>query len=129
MHSTKRTPLRRAQRRLLEFFNRLDDTDRASLLAFAEFLTARCATVGEPGPPEQVPEPKAIARPDRESVVAAMRRLSASYYMLDRGPLLQEASSLMAAHVMQGKPAAKVIDELETLFAGAYKAFREANAD
>jgi hypothetical protein len=125
---TKRQPLRQAQRRLIEFFHRLDETDRASLLAFAEFLASRRALAEGLRKPKQVPEPRAIARPDGESVVAAIRRLSASYYMLDRGPLLHEASSLMAAHVMQGRPAVTVIDELETLFAETYKKFLEQNA-
>ena len=60
-------------------------------------------------------------------MVAAIRRLSASYYMLDRRFLLHEASGLMAAHVMQGRSAESVIDELETLFAETYKRFREQN--
>jgi len=126
--STRRTPLRQAQRRLVEFFHRLDEADRASLLAFAEFLVSRSELAEDLRKPKPVPEPKEIARPEGESVVAAIRRLSASYYMLDRGPLLHEASSLMAAHVMQGRPAAAVIDELETLFAETYKQFLEQNA-
>lgn len=127
MYPTKRAPSRQAQRRLVELFNGLDDTNRSSLLAFAEFLTNRGAPEGALGEPKPIPEPKAIARPEGESVVAAIRRLSASYYMLDRGLLLHEASGLMAAHVMQGRSAESVIDELETLFAETYKRFREQN--
>jgi hypothetical protein len=46
--------------------------------------------------------------------------------MLERGDLLHEASSLMSAHVLQGRAAAQVIDELEDLFARHYAAYRDA---
>jgi hypothetical protein len=98
------------------------------VLAFAEFLANRNAPEADLCEPKPLPEPKVIPQPEGESVIAAIRRLSASYYMLDRGPLLHEASRLMAAHVMQGRPTGVVIDELEKLFAGAYEKFREQSA-
>jgi hypothetical protein len=36
--------------------------------------------------------------------------------MVEKDDLLHEASSLMSAHVMQGKAAVEVIDELEIVF-------------
>ena len=38
--------------------------------------------------------------------------------------MLHETSALMAAHVLQGREASAVIDELEALFATRYEALR-----
>jgi hypothetical protein len=115
------------QRRLLKLFGALSAADREALLAFAEFLVARRSP--EPIPDEAPSEPKAIPRPEEESVIAAIRRLSETYFMLDRGTMLNETSSLMAAHVMQGRPAPEVIDELEDLFAGRYETYLSQSQD
>jgi hypothetical protein len=63
-------------------------------------------------------------RPAEESVVAAIKRLRRTYPMLDGGSLLNETSALMAAHVLQGRPAAEVIDALEALFSARFDAYR-----
>jgi hypothetical protein len=41
--------------------------------------------------------------------------------MLDKSDLLHEASELMTTHLMQGRPAAEVIDELEVVFRRHYE--------
>jgi len=43
--------------------------------------------------------------------------------MLDRAELLNETSSLMASHVLGGKDAHDVIDEIEALFARHYSRY------
>ena len=63
---------------------------------------------------------KILSRPEEESVIAAVRRLSQTYHMLDKGQMLHETSSLVTAHVVQGRPAPEVIDELQTLFESRY---------
>ena len=112
-----------ARQRLLALFERLGDGDRDTLIAFAEFLAARRPAVPA-GPPEP---PRPIARPESETVVAAIRRLSASYPMLDRRRLLNTTSSLMAQHILHGRAAADVIDELERGFAAHYEEFVTAS--
>ena len=108
------------QRRLLTCFAKLGESDRETLLAFADFLVARSPS--EDNTAAETPQqPKEIPRPKKESVVAAIRRLSETYYMLDRGELLTEASSLMSAHIMHGRAAAEVIDDLEAMFSTYYK--------
>ena len=111
-----------SQKRLTKIFAALSDQDKAALLAFAEFLKTRAAETKPEadGPP---PEPRSIPRPREESVVGAIKRLSETYYMLDRSTLLNETSSLMTSHVMQGREAAKVIDDLETMFARQFEEF------
>ncbi|MEJ1403636.1 MAG: hypothetical protein ROD09_08205 [Candidatus Sedimenticola sp. (ex Thyasira tokunagai)] len=107
------------QRRLLKLYKALAAEERETLLAFAEFLLQRGG--------EQVEattikvEVKKIPRPQGESVVAGIKRLTACYPMLDRSALLTETSSLMTAHIMHGRPASDVIDELETLFVRHYE--------
>lgn len=111
-----------AKRRLLELFDALDDQDRATLSALAEFLAARRGSGIEPL--EAVPEPDHLPRPAQESVIAAIRRLSQTYYMLDKAPMLHETSALMSAHILQGRPAQEVIDQLEALFSVHYERHR-----
>ena len=53
----------------------------------------------------------------------ALKRLSRAYPMLETKQLLDKASALVAQHVMFGKPAKVVIDEIEKLFAEAYAQF------
>jgi hypothetical protein len=109
------------ERKLAAIFRSLGEEDRGTLLRFAKFLAADQGTE----PPQGPLEPEALARPRKESVVAAIKRLSRSYHMLDRSPMLNETSSLMAAHVINGRSAKDVIDELEVLFARYYAEYRE----
>ncbi|MCB1857264.1 MAG: hypothetical protein KDI63_03280 [Gammaproteobacteria bacterium] len=108
---------------LLKCFALLDKPQRAMLLAFAEFLVARNeALPASSQAVERTPVlPKKIARPRKETVIGAIKRLSETYYMLDRSELLTEASSLMSAHIMHGREAVEVIDDLEALFATYYQ--------
>ncbi len=103
------------QRRLLRLYRDMPDSARESLLSFAEFLVQQ-HPAAEPMAAPPSTQPGIIRRPESESVVAALRRLAQSFPMLDKGELLHEASDLMSAHVLQGRPAAEVIDELEALF-------------
>ena len=107
------------QQRLLKLFRQLSPGDRDSLISYAEFLHQRGLDTNVPEAMEQLPED--IPRPESETVVAAMRRLSQTFYMLDKGEILHEASDLMTAHLMQGRPAPEVIDELEIVFRRHYQ--------
>jgi hypothetical protein len=104
------------ERRLVRLFRGLRDSDREALFAFAEFLRTRgldASQLESAAPPQEpMPEP----RPPGETVVGAIKRLRRVYPMLDGSKMLHETSTLMAAHVLQGRQAAEVIDELEVLF-------------
>ncbi len=108
------------QRRLLKLFQRLGTKERRSLLDFADFLAQRER-------PEAaradlaVPQPKPFVRPEQETVIGAIKRLKARFFMLDSAPMLEQTASLMAAHVVQGRPAKEVIDDLEALFEEQYQ--------
>jgi len=104
------------KRKLLKLYSALNEQDKLSLLAFAEFLLQRSGAVSETEEQPPLLEPKPIPRPEVESVVAAIKRLSETYHMLERSALLTETSSLMTAHIMHGRRTGEVIDELEALF-------------
>jgi len=126
------------ERRLSKLFRSLDAPQQDALLSFAEFLSERSsagqresgphqkAYSGAAGAPEVVVSqvPVVEPRPVQESVVAGIRRLRRTYPMLDSSEMLNEASALMSAHVLQGRAASAVIDELETLFAERFDAHR-----
>ncbi|NKN31770.1 hypothetical protein [Marichromatium bheemlicum] len=106
--------------RLLRLFRALPVAERETLLAFAEFLAERAGGAAATRP-AIVPEPAPEPRPEGERVVAAIKRLARGYPMLDRAAMLEETSALMSAHVLQGRPAAEVIDALEALFERHYQ--------
>ncbi len=111
------------QRKLLKLFKGLDDKDQVILLAFAEFLKQRGDCAGNISIQEQYSAPILVERPAQESVVAAIKRLSSSYHMLDTSTLLTKTSSLMTSHLIHGKSASDVIDELEEMFAKEHEDF------
>ncbi len=107
---------------LLRRLEMLSAEQRDTVFAFVEFLAAR-----NPAEDVAIPhEPLDIPRPAEESVIKAIKRLRETYPMLDLDKLLHETSGLMMKHVMHGKPAAEVIDELEALFARYYEKHKAA---
>ena len=120
-----------AEQQLTGYFQQLAAGDQATLLAFAAFLASRggpsySATV-KPPEPVTIPEPEIIARPDEESIVGALKRLSKSYPMLDKAEMLSATSDLVATSIMQGSDPAGVIDELEDIFRTHYAQLVSAN--
>ncbi|MCB1733598.1 MAG: Crp/Fnr family transcriptional regulator [Gammaproteobacteria bacterium] len=105
---------------MLSIYKSLSTADRKTLLDFADFLATRDRPEQAAG--HAVAEPAHEPRPEKESVVQAIKRLSRIYHMVDRATLLNETSSLMSQHLMQGRAAVEVIDELETLFEKRYHA-------
>ena len=108
----------KVEKRLRTLLHGLTPEQAENVLAFAEFLQQRGSQSAHPAP---IPAPVILPRPEKESVVTAIKRLSASYPMLDRSKMLNETSMLMSQHVMQGREAAAVIDDLEALFARHYE--------
>lgn len=112
------------QKQLLAFFEGLDDHRQAALLEYAEFLFERSEKIQLP-----MGEPSLIPRPESETVVGAIKRLSASYEMLDKQYMLHELSSLMAQHMLQGRPSPEVIDDIEAVFEAQYQVLLKKQED
>lgn len=110
-------------KRLQEIFSKLTPVAAQQLLEFAEFLLLRHAVAPAPLPLQDIP------RPPQESVVKAIKRLAATYPMLDRAKMLHETSALMTQHVMQGRDAVAVIDDLEKMFQQHYQRLYATDAD
>lgn len=108
-----------SEQRLNELLRLLKPDDQFALLRFAEFL-AYSATQSE-SIKTSLPLPEDIERPQEESVIMAIKRITATYPMINKDKLLHQTSELMAGHVMQGRSAPDVIDELEQLFAQHYQ--------
>ena len=98
----------------------LPPSQQQSVIDYASFLSAQ----NQAEVPFHEPlEPELIERPDEESVVAAIKRLKKTYYMLDTDSLLNQASSLMGQHILHGREAFLVIDDLEALFKASYEEY------
>jgi ribosomal protein S17E len=107
-----------AEKKLLELFRKLPEAQRQSLLDFAEFLAGR--TMPEEAAPVPT-DPLPIPRPEQESVIAAIKRLRTTYPMINPDKLLNETAGFMTKHVVYGKSAREVIDEMEEVFARKYE--------
>lgn len=103
-------------KQFIRIVKRLPEQDQKTLFDLAEFLAKRI-----PQDTHEIPEPKIMPRPSQESVVQGLKRLSATYFMLEKAVILNKASTLMAQHIMQGRPASDVIDDLEVLFLDQYR--------
>lgn len=106
------------ERRLLRLYRALPPSRQEGLLDYAGFLLDRA----QPDEPEVPSEPLPIPRPAQENVVKAIKRLRETYPMLDRAKILHETSALMTQHLVHGKSAPEVIDELEALFQRHFQA-------
>ena len=121
---------------LLNYFTDLSSEDQHGLLRYAEFLATGKTSTSTESPVsstaaveeanDDIQKPIDIERPEQEKVVDALKRLSASYPMLEKQKLLSKASELVAQHVMFGKPAIVVINEIEAVFSEAYAKYVES---
>ena len=104
------------EQKLIGWFRALSAERQALLLEYAEFLAQRGAAAALPAM-APVPEP----RPENETVVKAIQRLTRTYPMLDRRKLLVETSRCVEQHVIHGRAAGEVITELELIFEQHYE--------
>lgn len=121
------------EKRLAEILRSLPAAQAGALLEFAEFLLMRHGVTGlEPvmsTAAAEIPKPVDIPRPVEESVVRAVKRLRATYPMLDARKLLNQTSELMTQHLVQGREAIEVIEELEIMFRSSYEKLVVNNKD
>ncbi len=124
------------EQQLIGCFRQLEAADRATLLAFAEFLAQRDPAAVPAGPapaaaatPAVIPPPEPIERPASETVVGALKRLSRTYPMLDKSQMLSATSDLVAQHILQGTAASEAIDALEQVFHEHYRQLQQGCDD
>ena len=98
----------------------LDADHQQAIVDYANFLVQRYKTDSS-GARDLKPE--IIERPGQESVIAAIKRLKKTYYMLDTDIILNQTSALMGQHILKGREASDVIDELQSIFQAQYEQF------
>ena len=108
--------MNKSEKQLLNLYRDLPKVARSNLLDFAAFLAQRY-----PPQTQVAQQPLEIPRPTEESVIAAVKRLSATYPMLNKDTMLHDTSALVTQHLVQGRDAMDVIDELEELFRQRYQ--------
>jgi len=111
--------LNKSEKQLLNLYRDLPKAARNNLLDFAAFLAERY-----PPQTQVAKEPLEIPRPTEESVIAAVKRLSATYPMLNKDTMLHDTSALVTQHLIQGRDAMVVIDELENIFRQGYESMQ-----
>lgn len=112
--------MKRDEKDLLNLFRALPPEQQDTLIAFADFLAARSVDA-----PLEWAEPEPIPRPAEEKVVHAIKRLRKTYPMLDHSKMLYVVSECMTQHVVHGKPAIEVIDELEGMFRSRFESLKK----
>jgi hypothetical protein len=93
----------------------MDDERKVSLCDFADFLYAQADPVNK-----EIPPPEEIQRPEKETVVGAVKRLKATYHMIESMTVFSAASELMTDHMVKGRDVVEVINEMEILFEQSY---------
>lgn len=112
--------MKKNTKKLLACYRDLPDEVGQQLLDFAEFLASRHSIeIKDISSPENIP------RPEKESVVKAVKRLTATFPMVNKDNLLDETASLVSQNMLQGRNTVEVIDELELLFNKHYKILLE----
>ncbi len=135
------------EQRLLEILHSLPEVEACSLLDYAEFLLTRApqnqllqalsSAAGMAGTsttesssipavmaevePQTIIEPVDIPRPETETIIGAVKRLSETYPMLSKDKMLHETADLVGQSLMGTRDTAEVIDELEQVFRRYYE--------
>ena len=107
--------MKKSTKKLLAFYRNLPDEVAQQLVDYAEFLASRHTEEIK-----EISSPEKIERPEKESVVVAVKRLTATYPMVNTDDLLDKTASLVSQNMLQGRDAVEVIDELEVIFSKQY---------
>ncbi len=107
--------------RLQQIYRALPHQEQQALLYFAEFLQQNSEPVEQ-----EKQTPLEIPRPEQEKVIHALQRLAKTYPMLKHEQLLKQGADLMSAHLVSGRDAVAVIDELEEIFRNHYQRYLES---
>jgi hypothetical protein len=109
------------ERKVMKLYKSLDEANKEAFLAFGEFLQTRANPNSNNLDNTAESKPVDIPRPENESVIKAIKRLSATYPMVDKETILHPISNLMTSHIIQGRKAVEVIDDLQALFLKEYE--------
>lgn len=112
------------KRRLVKLFDGMNDQYKNSLLDYASYLAQQSSkSPADISEEQEKLQPLETTRPDNENIVNAIKRLRASFFMLNTDDLLNETSALMGQFMIHGREAEEVIDELEEVFQKHYQSY------
>jgi hypothetical protein len=112
------------EKRILAAFERLNEDQQRQVVDYAEFLGNRPGGEAEapaPGSPAEPESPQPVEKDPEEGPVQAIKRLRATYPMLDPSKLLDETTTIMSRRYLQDKPEGEVIEEIEETFERHYR--------
>ncbi len=118
--------LSKEERQLCKYYKNINEANRQTLLLFAEFLSSKEAASEVIEKTAVLQKPLPTSAIEGESVVQAIKRLKASYFMIDDPDLLHEVSALMTEHVMQGVPAQEITPKIEIVFKKFYENYKQS---
>ncbi len=111
--------MKKNEKLFLNQFKQLNELQQQSVMDFTFFLLSQ-QNNHEQG---KIQVPQLIDKQADESVIAALKRLTATYPMINKNGVLDKATLLMSQHLLQGKEKIKVIGELESLFSEKYQQY------
>lgn len=114
--------MKNRSRELNSLMSQLGQEHQRAIVDYATFLVQQ---YNIKMPVKEGLKPEDIARPEQETVIAAIKRLKKTYYMLDSDLLLDVTSSLMGQHILRGREALAVINELQSVFQAKYEEYLE----
>jgi len=113
------------EKRILAAFERLSEDQQRQVVDYAEFLGNRAGGEAEGTSPAASPaepeSPQPVEKDPEEGPVQAIKRLRATYPMLDPSKLLDETTTIMSRRYLQDKPEGEVIEEIEETFERHYR--------
>lgn len=112
--------MKNRSREVKSLMSQLDPEHQQSVVDYATFLVQQ---YNIKTPVKGDLQPENLTRPEQETVITAIKRLKKTYYMLDTDLLLDETSSLMGQHILRGREAIAVINELQSLFQAKYEEY------
>lgn len=112
--------------RLTQLLKGMSVEHKRSVVEFAEFLQQKSKKATPEVKSQERLQPEITPRPENENIINAIKRLRKSYFMLNTDILLNETSALMTQHIVQGRDAVEVIDDLEALFEKHYQNYRQS---
>lgn len=112
--------------RITRLMDGMSHEHKKSLVDFAEFLKQKSQQHPQQSETQEKLQPEMQPRPDDENIINAIKRLRATFYMLNTDSLLDETSGLMTQHIVHGRAAVEVINDLEALFEKHYQNYQKS---
>jgi hypothetical protein len=115
------------EKRVLAALEQLPEGTQQSVAQYAEFLVQQGGGevaawgAGAPVATSEPESPQPVEPDADEGPIKAIKRLRATYPMLERRKLLDETSQLISKRYLQDKPEGEVIAELEEVFERHYE--------